>query len=521
MVPISIGFKTHPGKKRDKNQDSYAVLRRADLGGKREALLVVADGMGGVKGGEIASRMAAEAVSEKVCTALESWNEPSKNLLIAAIEAANTQVMAKNRAESRTETQRMGTTCVSALLEAKSLTVGNVGDSRAYLLSNGRLFQVTQDHSQVWGQVQSGQMTRDEARQSRYRNVVTRMVGIDDLLEPDIFQMNLSEGDILLLCSDGLSSEVPDTQIARILATCATPKEACEKLVDAALEAGGSDNITVVVLHYGVFVPHSMRDFPEPAPLNEPEEEESTTDPDGKWRERLRNASREEREEKPLPQALPPPAPQPQRASRLPVLLLSLLVLALAGVLAWTWLLHVPKLQKQAEKADIITTSLPLPPRTERTLYYGSVTVMSQTQLEAQFLQMDKDSNPIVANAQGLLCRPNSKGGLEPLPGRPLLPKATQEGTSVLFAMGFDVSGNRYQYHAPTQSLFKFDPAGKRIRSDIGRGKVPPPTALTVSTSGDIYFLSRQHLYRIRAYETEKEANPPKASTTNAPQRNP
>jgi protein phosphatase len=519
MVPISIGFKTDPGRKRDKNQDSYAVLRRADLGGKRDALLVVADGMGGVKGGEVASRLVAEAVSEKICEALESWNEPSKNLLIAAIEAANTEVMAKNRAESRTETQRMGTTCVSALLEAQSLTVGNVGDSRAYLLSSGRLFQITQDHSQVWGQVQSGQMTRDEARQSRYRNVVTRMVGIDDLLEPDIFQMNLTEGDILLLCSDGLSSEISDTQIARILATCATPKEACEKLVDAALEAGGSDNITVVVLHYGVFVPHSMRDFPEPTPLNEPEEEESTADPEGKWREALRNARREEREEKPALQPLP--APPPQRPSRLPVALLSLLVLALAGVLAWTWLLYIPKIQKQAEKADLITTKLPAPARTERTLYYGSIAVMSQSSVQAHFLQMDRDSNPIVANGQGLLCRPNSKGGLEPLPSRPLLPTVTQGAIPALFSMGFDASGNRYQYHAPTQSLFKFDPSGTRIRSDIGKGKVPQPTALVISANGDIYLLSRQHLYRIRAYETEKEANPPKASTTNAPKRNP
>lgn len=511
MIPISIGFKTHPGKRRESNQDSYAVLRHADLGGTRDALLVVADGMGGVKGGEIASRIVAETITESVQSLSDSLDGTA--LLTEAIHVANAQVLAKNHADSRSEMQRMGTTCVAAILEGSSLVVGNVGDSRAYLLHQGRLFQITQDHSQVWKQVQSGQMSREEARSSKYRNVVTRMVGLTDPVEPDLFPITLKEGDVLLLCSDGLSSEVPDSHIARLLAESTSPQEASERLVSAALEAGGSDNITVVVLHYGKVVARPIR---ETAPTEIVEEDENTTDPDGKWREELRAVSRKEREEAP---SVASRASTPPR-THTGLLLLLLLVGSISGH-AWTWWFYIPKIQPKTPPPPL---NNPAPvvkePRTSLPLFYGAVVERTKEKLRPDFLQWDKTNVPIVATEEGTVCRVGAKGELEPMPGRPTLPDLKPKQALPMPSMVYDVSGNRYQPNVSTQSLFKFDTAGTRIRYDIGKGKVVAPTALLVSPSGEILFLSRQHLYSISAFETEQTPKPIQTKPTPTTQRN-
>lgn len=515
MVPISIGFKTHPGKRRETNQDSYAILRPADLGGRQDALLVVADGMGGVKGGEIASRIVAETVSDAI-RHNSNTEVGGAALLTEAIQIANEQVLARNNAESRSEPQRMGTTCVTAILEGNTLVVGNVGDSRAYLLHQGQLFQVTQDHSQVWRQVQSGQMSREEARSSKYRNVVTRMVGLSEEVEPDIFPIALVDGDVLLLCSDGLSSEVPDSHIARILASASTPQEASEKLVVAALEAGGSDNITVVVLCFGKMVAQTLR---EPSLPLQPEEE-NTTDPDGKWREELRAASQREREEVVLPLRVSSP---PQRSNTPLLVVLLLLIVGLGAGLAWTWLAHIPKLRAKAPEPALPPPPVKQEPRTARPLFYGAVVPMSASKVQGSFLQLDSDGKPIVAEEEGQIVKVNGKGELEPMPGRPTLPASPQKPTPQTAWVLYDQSGNRYQTHTPSQSIFKFDSAGTRIRYDIGKGKVITPTALAVAPSGDILYISRQHLYRIPAFETEpvKKATTPKPESSTATPRNP
>ncbi len=520
MISISIGFKTHPGKRRETNQDSYAILRRADLGGKRDALLVVADGMGGVKGGEIASRTVAETVPEAILRHNGDGIKGS-SLLAEAIQTANEQVLAQNNAEARSETQRMGTTCVAAILEGSALVVGNVGDSRAYLLHQGRLFQITQDHSQVWRQVQSGQMSREEARSSKHRNVVTRMVGLNEELETDIFPLNLTEGDVLLLCSDGLSSEIADAQIARVLAGSSSPQEASERLVNAALEAGGSDNITVVVLCYGKVAAQTLHESPESTPS---EEEENTTDPDGKWREELRAASQREREEVAL---AVPSNPSPQKSNVALLVVLCMLVVGLTSGLAWTWLVHIPKLQPKTLPVVPPPVAVRVEPRTSQPLFYGAVVALSTEKVQSGFLQLDKEGKPIVANEEGHISHLIGKGELKPMPGRPDLPEAALKQTPPAVWVIYDQSGNRYQTHPPTQSIFKFDSAGTRIRYDIGKGKVVSPTALAVAPSGDLFYISRQHLYSIPAFETEPAKKPiapkpsPNAEVNSATPRNP
>src|SRR5690349_10898567 len=176
VVTLSLGFKTDVGRKRDNNQDSYAVLGRDNLDGKLDALLVVADGMGGARGGEIASGLVAQTVPQAVRDALIERNGTAApldttRLLEQTITRANSSVW--KRQQEQSELRGMGTTCVAALLMGDRLTVGNVGDSRAYLLRDGRLSQITEDHSEIWEQVRSGRMTREEARVSRFRNTIT------------------------------------------------------------------------------------------------------------------------------------------------------------------------------------------------------------------------------------------------------------------------------------------------------------------------------------------------------------
>ena len=276
---LQIGSKTHIGRVREMNQDSFAIFKRAQLLDELDALLIVADGMGGGKGGEVASRIVAETLPDVTIEALADGDgrEPDpKRILKSGIQRANNLV--RSRSIEKRELEGMGTTCIAAIVNRGAITIGHAGDSRVYLLRNGQLRQVTEDHSQVWQEVLAGKMTREEAQKSKFRNIVTKSVGLAQEVDPDTTTFALEEGDTLLLCSDGLTTEVPDGDIAQILAAAPDAQSACDRLTEAALEAGGSDNITTVVLRYGAFRPiqnavsispvpeaHSLHDLPEDA----------------------------------------------------------------------------------------------------------------------------------------------------------------------------------------------------------------------------------------------------------------
>ena len=191
----------------------------------------------------------------------------------------------------------MGTTCVAAILHDGVLTVGNAGDSRAYLLREGKLRQITEDHSQVWQEVLAGKMTREEAQKSKFRNAITKSIGLGGEVDADIKEFDLIEGDTLLLCSDGLTTEVGDQDIADILASAANAQAACERLTDAALRKGGSDNITVVVLRYGDFTPLGGAEI-EPERVTAGEED--ATDERAEWRHRRGRQWKRPRSPRPL-----------------------------------------------------------------------------------------------------------------------------------------------------------------------------------------------------------------------------
>jgi protein phosphatase len=227
---------THAGRKRRRNEDAYV---------ERPPLFAVADGMGGAQAGEVASRLAAAALEEDG----DGAAGPEERV-VALIEEANRRVF--QRAAEDEAASGMGTTMTVALVDADRVTIGHVGDSRAYRFRSGDLEQLTDDHSLVAELVRSGRLTPEEADTHPQRSVITRAVGTDPDIDVDRFTVEAQPGDVYLICSDGLSDMLDESQIRDVFA--AHPDDlqgAAKALVGAANRVGGDDNITVVVFEIG------------------------------------------------------------------------------------------------------------------------------------------------------------------------------------------------------------------------------------------------------------------------------
>jgi protein phosphatase len=228
---LVVGAATDVGRVRDGNEDAYLV---DDAMG----LVAVADGMGGHRGGEVASATALEALRAAV-----NGGRPLRE----AVEDANRAVF--DKAQTDDSLRGMGTTLTAATLAAGgTLLIGHVGDSRAYLLRDGELRQVTTDHSLVEELVRDGRLTADEAAVHPQRSIITRALGVDSTVEVDVYPVELAAGDVVMFCSDGLTGMLQPDLIAAELRREDDPARAATKLVDAANASGGEDNITVVVV---------------------------------------------------------------------------------------------------------------------------------------------------------------------------------------------------------------------------------------------------------------------------------
>jgi PPM family protein phosphatase len=242
-----VGFATDIGRRRTQNQDNYSV--RMDLG-----LFIVADGMGGHRGGEIASAMVVENVPKLVgeTQLIKDWS--SRSALVDAIQEANNTIF--QRAMNETKLQGMGTTTTALLFRGKTLTVGHVGDSRVYYFRNNAIWQVTRDHSLVEEKLRAGLITRAEMKTDRMKNVITRSVGFESKVNVELYEMETKKGDLFLVCSDGLSGFVEDERMMEIVQEEIFAKRsqeydlkvAVEKLIAQANENGGDDNITCVLV---------------------------------------------------------------------------------------------------------------------------------------------------------------------------------------------------------------------------------------------------------------------------------
>jgi protein phosphatase len=253
---LIIGAATDPGPVREENEDTVFYSDPEAAQPDAPLLLAVADGMGGYQRGEVAAQMAMDALIERF-NARDTDDIPL--LLRQAYRQGNERIYADGSAEG--EHNMMGTTLVAAIVQGADLTVGNVGDSRAYLVRAKRLNQITHDHSLVAEQVAMGAMTAQEARESQHKNIVTRALGHRQKVDIDIFELKLLPDDRLLLSSDGVHDYIEEDELVGLLLDN-PPDKAATAVVERALQAGSTDNVTALCAWYA---PVSALVAPPPA----------------------------------------------------------------------------------------------------------------------------------------------------------------------------------------------------------------------------------------------------------------
>jgi protein phosphatase len=239
-MSFEIWCRTDKGLRRDSNQDSFLINK--DLG-----LYIVADGMGGHSGGEVASSMAVQTIEKFIKDNRKKIQSP-RDLIQKAYEEASHSIYDKAQKEKDT-LAGMGTTMVLLYQHGSSIYVGNVGDSRAYLFRAPYIWQLTEDHSLVNEQIRAGLMKEDQVDSFYGKNMITRSVGYEREVIVDVLEKPIQKGDNLLLCSDGLSGLVTDKKIAEIFKDYSA-NEVVDKCIDEALKNGGDDNVTVLVLSF-------------------------------------------------------------------------------------------------------------------------------------------------------------------------------------------------------------------------------------------------------------------------------
>ena len=247
MKKLEVAGRTDPGCMRANNEDNWIIDE--ELG-----LLVVADGMGGHNSGEVASQIATQTILESARDLASAKQSPPEldgeksrsnpARLEYMIRRANRAIFEKSSQGSKDK--GMGTTVVAALIGDGALVVGHVGDSRLYLFRNNHLEALTQDHSLVADQVRRGMITPEEAQNSSFQNILTRALGTEAEVAVDVDEHPLLAGDVLLLCTDGLTKMVPEPQIEKALGEGGPPAVLCKRLIEMAIEAGGADNVTTV-----------------------------------------------------------------------------------------------------------------------------------------------------------------------------------------------------------------------------------------------------------------------------------
>ena len=249
---IEVAGITHVGMKRNHNEDNYLLL-------PEENLCCVADGMGGHSSGEIASKIAVEELGEFFRMTsrdadatwpfkMDKTRNYDENRLATGIKLANKSIFEK--ASSDSKYKGMGTTIVSVHFAQDSAYVGHVGDSRVYFFRQGVLKQVTEDHSLLNDYLKAKKLTPEEIENFPHKNVIVRALGMKDTVQVDVAKVEPQQGDIFLLCSDGLSGMVTDPQMQEVLSRTTELDKACSQLIDLANAAGGNDNVTCVLARY-------------------------------------------------------------------------------------------------------------------------------------------------------------------------------------------------------------------------------------------------------------------------------
>jgi len=240
-VELVVAARSDVGMIRAGNEDSFHS-KVDETGG----IFIVADGMGGHAAGEVASEMAVEILRDQLSALRDLHDRNAADKVMNALRGANLAIY--NRTVTETDKQGMGTTASVLIVSGRRYLIGQVGDSRIYLLRDGALRQLTKDHSYVQEQVDAGFLTPEQARYHPYSNVITRCVGASDDVEPDTFTGETRDGDIFLVASDGLTGMVDDRRLQQLLSSRAEPQRIVDSLIAEANGRGGLDNITAILV---------------------------------------------------------------------------------------------------------------------------------------------------------------------------------------------------------------------------------------------------------------------------------
>jgi protein phosphatase len=260
-IKIAVFGKTDVGLIREHNEDNFLVadvdtgLRTSSLDdvvrftlGQKGALFLVCDGMGGAAAGEVASTMAVDSISSAMESGDATTRERYARCLRRAIERANEKINAQSRLNQNE--RGMGTTCTAVGLVDRTLLVGQIGDSRCYVLRSGRLAQITKDQSLAWQLIEAGAMTAEEAKSFEHANIILQALGVQDKVDVVLSHVPICRGDVVLVSSDGLHGPVADDEMRDILMAEPDLKKACDALIAKALDREGPDNITVVLARF-------------------------------------------------------------------------------------------------------------------------------------------------------------------------------------------------------------------------------------------------------------------------------
>ena len=244
---VKFSGSSHIGLVRTNNEDSYAIVSRGET---LPFGLVLADGMGGHRRGELASLLAVDYVSSRLLELIPDLpaGQQLERLLSDLVQKANVKVYLGSLENN--ENRGMGTTLTMLVVRERQASVAHIGDSRAYLYRGTSLYQLTTDHTLVQELIKAGSLTRAESQRHPQRNILTRSLGVPDFIEPEINTVMIERHDRLLLCSDGLHGCVPDDQICAAVRDAREPEELVNRLIQLALDRGGEDNITVLAAFF-------------------------------------------------------------------------------------------------------------------------------------------------------------------------------------------------------------------------------------------------------------------------------
>ena len=262
MVRLVHAARTDVGMIRSGNEDNFAVSASGDRG-----LFIVADGMGGHAAGEVASEMAVQIVQLELSSVRDLTDRNAAERVRNALRKANRTI--HDRTITEVDKQGMGTTASVLIVSATRYLIGQVGDSRVYLLRDGALQQLTKDHSYVQEQVDAGYLTPEQARYHPYSNVITRCVGASPDVEPDVYQGDARVGDLFLVASDGLTGMVDDRRLQMLLMSRTEPERKVHLLISEANGRGGLDNITAIIVQIASDDDGTMSDRTQELPVQQ------------------------------------------------------------------------------------------------------------------------------------------------------------------------------------------------------------------------------------------------------------